>query len=552
MAGFVVVGGDDIRGFESSQSDFGSLQITDVDERQNEITKTHWIKNELRPLCARKNCGKKFNMVLERPHHCRKCGDVFCKDCLHYKRKLNLLANYDLEGKSYKVCQACFEAGQHTEGVTRRLTEEFTAWRKCRQTSNQQKSNGCKPASRFWRDRVDLATECERLRLGFHKSIVTSEVGRTLSEMKNMLVTPDWQKSSVWLQETMAENCQGCSEGFGFLRKKYSCKLCGRLVCKSCCTRELLVYVPDSDHNSNVSSKEACISVIKVLGSPEKEPEISLLLHVCEPCHLFLADRQLLRAKKDLSTELKVTREEVVVKVMTWDQAMKKLQLKITEQLFQYQDTIEMLEDSRKSTGDQSNTKVLAKAQGDLSDHFATYSLKIPSIKKLLPECETETQRKLVKAFLKAKSDFYLDKVSMFRASRRKLGESTPEVVLKHIQNIVNRNAIVAVQAYMKQVTMETIHLCGKYSFNHQDLSPILVSLYKEHRLINPSERRIRSGTQYVAEVVLHRILNVLEKSQVQLEMSAGHKSCQKTKDALRLARQQVQLLTVEQIMKNT
>ena len=67
-----------------------------------EITKRHWVNSEEKLKCANKQCGKKFSLI-DRPHHCRKCGDVFCNSCVQYRRKLTLLAQYDPEGKSYKV-----------------------------------------------------------------------------------------------------------------------------------------------------------------------------------------------------------------------------------------------------------------------------------------------------------------------------------------------------------------------------------------------------------------------------------------------------------------
>jgi hypothetical protein len=46
---------------------------------------------------------------------------------------------------------------------------------------------------------LDLASECERLREGFMKSVAASEVKRTLHEVKVMITTPDWQKSANWM-----------------------------------------------------------------------------------------------------------------------------------------------------------------------------------------------------------------------------------------------------------------------------------------------------------------------------------------------------------------
>ena len=69
-----------------------------------EITKKHWIRNDLRPNCMNKSCSKQFTKVLDRQHHCRHCGEIFCSDCLGFKLPLNLQAQYDdLMGKKYKV-----------------------------------------------------------------------------------------------------------------------------------------------------------------------------------------------------------------------------------------------------------------------------------------------------------------------------------------------------------------------------------------------------------------------------------------------------------------
>ena len=47
--------------------------------------------------------------------------------------------------------------------------------------------------------RLNLSAECERLKKGFSASVNGSEVTRTLSELKLLVKTPDWQKSSVWM-----------------------------------------------------------------------------------------------------------------------------------------------------------------------------------------------------------------------------------------------------------------------------------------------------------------------------------------------------------------
>jgi len=36
----------------------------------------HWVKDEFADQCS--GCGIKFTTLIERRHHCRDCGKVFC------------------------------------------------------------------------------------------------------------------------------------------------------------------------------------------------------------------------------------------------------------------------------------------------------------------------------------------------------------------------------------------------------------------------------------------------------------------------------------------
>ena len=44
-----------------------------------ENNKTMWVPDEKAPTCY--NCHKQFSAIFLRKHHCRICGNVFCKDC---------------------------------------------------------------------------------------------------------------------------------------------------------------------------------------------------------------------------------------------------------------------------------------------------------------------------------------------------------------------------------------------------------------------------------------------------------------------------------------
>ena len=60
-----------------------------------------WVVDSERPQCT--GCEKLFS-VSKRRHHCRGCGDVFCKLCSSYRVPIP-----ELLGESHRVCALCFE-----------------------------------------------------------------------------------------------------------------------------------------------------------------------------------------------------------------------------------------------------------------------------------------------------------------------------------------------------------------------------------------------------------------------------------------------------------
>ncbi|KAL3846512.1 hypothetical protein ACJMK2_017492 [Sinanodonta woodiana] len=556
--------------------------IYDGQLEQKDITKRHWKNSDSRPNCFVKSCRQKFTLI-ERPHHCRRCGEVFCSTCLKYQRKLNVLANPDPEGKPYKVCQACFEEGRDSQGCVRSLSGEFKALK--RTAKGQQLCQVYANTTSSWRDKLDIKQECQRLLTGFRESIGSSEVKRTLQELKTVITTPDWQKSSLWMQENMSDVCQSCRTKFSLLKKKRHCKVCGMVLCKSCSYEELLIYLPDDRDPGDTTPQ---LGVIKFIGCPVVEPEICLLLRICNPCKEKLVDIQL--SAIELSSKSKGA-SEFISKLLTVDGTTSDLQNKIDNQLKRYQEIIESLEDNTTRASrvidekgkNISNTKVLAKAQEDLSDYLAQYVLKIKLAKRLQPEAISDTQKILMKNYLKAKSEFYLDNVYTFRKMKAKLGDSAPAEVLDFIQRTVDRHAIVSSQLYIRQLAFETIHMCGKYKLEEsiprlltpvdealereakacllsdkedwdlhlQHLHQMIQAQIKDHRLIRTSRRYLaQSGALHAAEIMLWRSREILEQVHIQLVMKSVNRSFPASKKALREACEKSAKLEVKDVVK--
>ena len=71
-----------------------------IEEEKGEDKKL-WVPDEHSQNCY--NCGSKFFSLLNRKHHCRICGNIFCKSCLELFCEITIYG----EKKELKVCSYC-------------------------------------------------------------------------------------------------------------------------------------------------------------------------------------------------------------------------------------------------------------------------------------------------------------------------------------------------------------------------------------------------------------------------------------------------------------
>eukprot|EP00475_Leptophrys_vorax_P007044 TRINITY_DN1443_c0_g1_i1.p1 TRINITY_DN1443_c0_g1~~TRINITY_DN1443_c0_g1_i1.p1 ORF type:complete len:408 (-),score=90.34 TRINITY_DN1443_c0_g1_i1:487-1710(-) len=78
----------------------------------------NWVPDEERKFCS--GCGLEFTLVRRR-HHCRKCGEVFCKLCCPKDKEednLNAVGNTSgAEAEGKKVKRVCGSCGEYLKGV---------------------------------------------------------------------------------------------------------------------------------------------------------------------------------------------------------------------------------------------------------------------------------------------------------------------------------------------------------------------------------------------------------------------------------------------------
>lgn len=536
------------------------------------ITKYHWKSGDGVLNCRNKSCRKKFSLI-ERIHHCRRCGDIFCKTCLNFQRRLNDLAHPDPEGKLYKVCEACYEEGKDSEGQRRNLTDFFKYLRKQGQENAVRVENGRICGS--WRNKLNFETEIKRLLIGFKESIGSSEMKRTIHEMTTILSTPVWQKATFWMQENMTDRCQKCLIKFNLVKSKHNCKVCAKALCKSCSCKDVILFLDDEEE-----VKEPKIAVIRVVGSPSVEPDLALYLRVCYECLDKLKSRQISRfEEEEKMSNVKNDSLEMLIKLHA---VMHRNEEKMEKQLNEYQVIIESLEDNTRkaSNSGKSNIQTVAKAQEDLADFLAQYVINIQKMKKLSPE--SNTQAILFRNCLKGKCDFYFDNQYRYKCLKKILGDSTPAEVLESIQRTVDKHAIVSTQLYIRQLTFETLHICDKYKLKdlipiqltktdedveqdaaeciqcngedieeHQEHMQELLQLQlKDHRLIKLSRRSLKyCGSHHAADMIVKRSTDIVNQVKIQLMLKSANRSFPSTKRSLEQTYAEVQKITVQDIL---
>lgn len=93
-----------------------------------DVTRQHWTPDSSTSSCSA--CPTQFSF-LERKHHCRRCGNIFCSAHSRYTVTLNVDASFSQTGQTSRACPRCrreFElwvnppnvrrpSGSHTAGM---------------------------------------------------------------------------------------------------------------------------------------------------------------------------------------------------------------------------------------------------------------------------------------------------------------------------------------------------------------------------------------------------------------------------------------------------
>jgi len=97
-------------GKEDKNSQKGNLLLlSDAPEVLGPPTRSHWKPDSEVKACAA--CHRPFTFI-NRRHHCRRCGDIFCNQCASYTFRLDRNCKIDSKGVLSRVCRSCYNIYQ--------------------------------------------------------------------------------------------------------------------------------------------------------------------------------------------------------------------------------------------------------------------------------------------------------------------------------------------------------------------------------------------------------------------------------------------------------
>ena len=94
-------------------------QQTEKIGEKKDLDKNKWIPDSDADNCY--NCGSKFFTLLNRKHHCRVCGNIFCKSCLETFYEITI---YN-EKQELKVCAYCLEKKRELNKILKNNLVEY-------------------------------------------------------------------------------------------------------------------------------------------------------------------------------------------------------------------------------------------------------------------------------------------------------------------------------------------------------------------------------------------------------------------------------------------
>ena len=448
--------------FDDCSSETSSLpQRIESDSSSVKVEKSHWKPASHSSTCFNSNCLKKITL-LERPHNCYMCGEVFCKRCTNYRRKLSTSAHPDPFGTFCNVCCKCFN--HHTAfGGCRDLMGQFSEIRRNKLSAETKEATKTLCGGRTSiSKRMAMTGEIERLKKGF------STNAGILKELMSEMKVPKWQKSDNWVRSRDASECYQCQKAFTKLSHKSHCRIGGQVFCPNCSKDEIVVYLEERDGEPKwgVNGKS---------GGPQSTPVRFEMYPICLSC------------STELQSMLQDSASLFMKDIYNVHQTLSTLQTKVKDWLSVYKQIVNEMDGL--GNGPQSiagGTYALAKARCDLSDALTVFSVQSQKLKRLRPNSPCEI--KLHKWVMIGIHRFYKEHKDQFRHTCERLNKHMSPKHLLEIQKQLSQLSMKHVHTAVQQLMYEALNLEKRYKLDMTIFHDIIHSIEEEFKPILEEE----------------------------------------------------------------
>lgn len=417
------------------------------------LKRSHWKPSSKAEKCSDPKCQTKFSALTgnSRKRNCCMCGEVFCRNCTKFRRKLSLDATPDpFLGTLCHVCKSCFDSEVQELGNSLSWTQRFEHFRHKKLSTNKKTKESLTvmpiPAleKNIQLKRERILQEMDRLTIGFEMN--AGWMKSLLSDVK----IPSWQRSQHWVESSKSHQCQKCHQPFKMMSKKVNCRVCGQVYCGSCTKEEIILFI---------NNDEGCKWAINgKTGTPTVKPRSYTLLPVCDMCTGELAN--ILVDELESEEELDLEEEDFMESLSKLQSSLYRIKARIELRLPQYQklvDSMDVVGGAPRTVHSKNPIYDLAHSQFNLSDHFSQLAVESQALRKLSPL--TPLQCKLLKNMIIGTCNFYNENMYLFRMARNRLSELMPIESLEMIQRALNIRSIERVHLLIRQITFEAMNL---------------------------------------------------------------------------------------------
>ena len=468
-----------------------------------EFQRSHFKPLAQATKCADPNCRKLFTRR-DRRRNCSMCGEVFCKRCTNYRRKLSPTAAPDPFGTFYNVCCRCFNY-QVAFGRCRDLMSQFGQIRRAKLSAKATEASKTLCGGRDSSSKQKaIMREIKRLKDGF-----SSNPG-FWKGLKSEFKIPDWQKSENWVEARDATQCYQCEKAFNKISRKVNCRIGGQVFCKECSKDEIVIYLEERDGEPKwgVNGKS---------GGPTTTPVRFEMYPVCSSCSSELQSMLL----EHLSKSSNPTDNGFMDDVYQLYLILSKLQEKVDTWLPEYEqvvDAMDVMDNSPRDVKDQHPLRKLAKAQSDLSDALSELAVESQKLKLLKPK--TPLEEKLIKHMMIGTYQFYQEHMYHFRRMKLKLTEHTPHEHLVEIQKVLSQQSMERVHLIIQQVMYEAINLEKHYEFESSFFVDIMEVIHAIEEEFKPFLEANGESWEQHSELVMEYLKGEAKNNRKKIKLS--------------------------------